>query len=232
MGEAGLPAPPIRRKGGTLAFAAATVVGSLTALPSGSGEWGAILYAQQLDSPYLSVAPTIVAQPGSEAALPINVVPLEALPQRSFLSVRGLPPTVGLTEGHSVGPGSWAIPLAVLPKARAIIPEGLSTRTEVIFSLIGMDGRLIAQARTTLIIGTAPAAGSVVNPEQGRGPVAVLAPKPAERSEKTLGPVTIPAPKQEPEAGGARASPRASITPEETARAEELIAQGERYLVS
>lgn len=174
------------------------------------------MLAQQPDSPYLNVAPAIVTEPGSEAPLPIKVSPPEALPQRSFLSLRGLPPTVGLTEGHSVGPGSWAVPLAALPRARVIIPEGLSTRAEVVISLIGMDGKLIAQARTTLIVGPASAAM----------PAATAADKP----EKEAGPALSPTAREGSEGDRPGVSRPATISAEERARAEELVTQGNRYL--
>jgi hypothetical protein len=179
---------------------------------AGDGEH-TVWLAQQLDLPYLNVAPTFVAESGSEAPLPIRVSPPEALPQRSFLSLRGLPPTVGLTEGHSVGVGSWAVPLAVLAKTKVIIPEGLSARAEVVVSLIGMDGKLIAQARTTFVVGPAPAA------------------KPTDNTVKETGPVALPAPKEEPKAGPSGVLRPVDITAQERARAEDLVAQGDRYIV-
>ena len=85
---------------------------------------------QQVDLPFLNVAPAIVVAAGSEAPLPIMVGPPEVLPPRTFLSLRGLPQTVGLTEGQSIGTGWWTIPLALLPQTKAVVPEGLSAQTD------------------------------------------------------------------------------------------------------
>src|SRR5262245_12962840 len=150
---------------GRMALAAAAAFGLIAASASADGGNGAIRLAQQhVDLPYLNVAPTIVVVPGSETHLPIRVGPLEALPLKTFLSLRGLPPTIGLTEGQSIGLGSWTIPLAALPQTKAIIPEGLSTQSEVVVSLIGLDGKLIAQVKTTFIVGTAVPAAPAADP--------------------------------------------------------------------
>src|SRR5262245_5427168 len=60
--------------------------------------------------PKITVAPTILAEPASQAALSIQIGPPEALPNNSFIRLRGLPFSISLTEGHAIGPGSWAIP--------------------------------------------------------------------------------------------------------------------------
>ena len=95
----------------------------------------------------------IAAAPASQVLLPIEVGPPEALPNNCFVRVRGLPPTVSLSDGHAIGPGSWAIPLFALPTLKANIPAGIAERGNVVISLVGVDGTLIAEARTVLVIG-------------------------------------------------------------------------------
>src|SRR5262245_3499008 len=109
--------------------------------------------AQSLDQPQITVARTIVAEPASQASLGIEIGPLEALPKKCFVSLRGLPPSASLTEGHAIGPGSWAVPLVGLPMLKVNVPAGISGRAEIVISLIGMDGRLLAEARSALVVG-------------------------------------------------------------------------------
>ena len=102
-------------------------------------------------APSIRVASTIVAAANSEAVLAIEVGPLDAGPHDSFVSLRGLPPDrgaagTGMRWGRDGGPSrsrrcrSW----------RREIPEGGSVGDRV--SLIAMDGRLLAQARSTLVV--------------------------------------------------------------------------------
>jgi hypothetical protein len=189
-----------RRQTKTKLLAAATILVSLAVWASAADRRGVILLAQQAGPPSLIVAPTIVAEPGSEVRLPISISPPESVPQKSFLGLWGLPPAVRLTEGQFVGERSWAIPIAALPRTKAIIPVGLLTQAEVVVSLFGKDGKLIAQAKTTLVVG----------PRSAPSPAAKAADGPGKAPAGPLPPV--------------------SLTVEERARAEELVAQGDRYL--
>ena len=107
----------------------------------------------------INVAPTIVAAPATQIPLTVQIGPPEAVPAHSFVRVRGLPPSVSLTEGHAIAPGSWAVPLFALPNLRANIPAGTSGRTDFVITLLGADGTQIAEARSALVIGT-PADGA------------------------------------------------------------------------
>jgi hypothetical protein len=148
-----------------LALAATAVALAGLAVPSPS-------VAQGAEAASIRLAPTIVAAPGSEAVLRIEIGPAGAVPSRSFLNLRGLPPTVALTDGHAVGPGWWAVPLSALPTLKAQIPGGLAGRSELVVSLIDADGQLLAQARGALVIQAAPQA-------EARGAAAPAAAPPA-----------------------------------------------------
>jgi hypothetical protein len=117
--------------------------------------WGE-RHAQSADTVRISVAPRILADGESLAPLRISIGPPEAIPPGSFLSLRGLPPSVGLTEGHSIGPGAWAVPLNALPALKAYMPAGLLGESAITISLIGHDGKLLAAASTALIIRRPP----------------------------------------------------------------------------
>ncbi len=175
-----------------------------------------------MDQPQISVARTIVAEPASQAWLGIEIGPPEALPKKSFVSLRGLPPSASLTEGHAIGPGSWAVPLVGLPTLKLNVPAGISGRAEIVISLIGMDGRLLAEARSTLVVGPT---GMSLFQEKGPGepPQARFAlsppaaPVPADKEDRSP-PVTPVRPSK--------------LSAEEKARAERALAQGEKYLDS
>jgi len=186
---------------------AAVTLGALAALGSPQ-----TAIAQRTAQAQISVAPTIIAVPASQISLAIQISPPEAPPSNSFVRVRGLPPSVSLTEGHAIAPGSWAVPLFALPNLKANIPAGISGRTDFVISLLGFDGTLIAEARSALVIGTPamvpPAEKATVDPRLVGPP----APMPAVRPQ---------------------AAPRATeLPPQEKARAERLLAKGEEYFAS
>jgi hypothetical protein len=171
---------------------------------------GATRLAQQVDRPRITVAQTVVAEPASQIRLPIQVGPAETLPNRSFVSLRGLPPSISLTEGHAIGPGSWAVPLAALPTLKANVPAGISGRTDIVVSLIGMDGRLLAEARMALVV----------------GPTALAAPAVTERPQSSSPPDAT-----EGLASSSQTAPHPRELPtEQRRRAEHLVTEGDKYL--
>jgi hypothetical protein len=175
-----------------------------------------ITSAQQLgQQPHIIVSSSIAAAPASQIPLPIIAGPPEALPRNSFVRVRGLPPTVSLSEGHAIGPGAWAIPLFALATLKATIPAGISERSSVVVSLIAVDGALIAEARTVLVIGQPPApAPAAKDPDASDAGSPRVAPPQAASAT-------------------ARSPPRPPVlTPQDKGRAERMLARGEEYLAS
>jgi hypothetical protein len=196
----GPQAQDLRRRGALCPGLVLAAVGAAAALLGPSQIAG----AQQRERPQISVADAIMAAPASQVLLPITVGPPEALPRNSFVRVRGLPPTVSLSEGHAIAPGAWAIPLFALPTLKATIPAGVSERGNVVISLIALDGTLIAEARTVLVIGQ-PAAAAPAG-KRPEGSVQKEAPRPPARPP--------------------------ALTPQDKARAERMLARGEEYLAS
>ena len=170
--------------------------------------------AAQREGSRVSVAPAILAEPASQVALSIQVGPPGALPNNSFVRLRGLPVSVSLTEGYAIAPGSWAVPLFGLPTLKAIVPAGVSGRTEIIIHLVAMDGTTLAEARTALIVG--PSATMIAPAEKK-----AAAEPPAQRP--TLAPASAPA------AQPAQPRPPELATGEKE-RAERLVIQGDRHL--
>ena len=111
------------------------------------------------DAPRIAVPPSIQAEPASQASLQIQVGPTGALPSNSFIRLRGLPASVSLTEGHAIAPGSWAIPLFVLPSLKANVPAGISGRSEIVIQLVSVDGTMLAIQNFQRKVGMNPADG-------------------------------------------------------------------------
>lgn len=190
------------------------------AVPQQVGAASQVRLAQRAE-PRITVPTTIIAQPASLISLSIQVGPPGALPSNSFVRLRGLPPSISLTEGHAIGPGSWAIPLFGLAALKANVPAGVSGRTEIIVNLVGVDGSLLAEARTALVVG--PAAMLGPPPEQKRA--GTLAAPPAAAPTP---PTPVPAIRLE--RGGQQVVRVPQLSAEDRAKAEKLVGQGERFL--
>lgn len=110
--------------------------------------------------PTLNVGSIIIAEPASETPLPIQVGPAEGLPKNSFVRIRGLPSSVALSQGHSIASGSWAIPFVGLATLRINVPVGLSGRSQITVALVTVDGVVLAEVKSSLVIATVSALAS------------------------------------------------------------------------
>jgi len=117
-------------------------------------EWLARV-AQRLAPPSLEVIQVLLVEPGTDVPLSVQVKSGGALPQQSFIRIRGLPPATSLSVGQLVRPGEWTVPLSALRTVRITVPVGQSGRSELTISLVTADNTIIAETRTTLVVGTA-----------------------------------------------------------------------------
>jgi TPR repeat protein len=102
---------------------------------------------------HITVDPVItVAQSPWEASLPIQVGPREAVPRNAFVRLDGLPRAVSLSEGHAIAPGKWAVPVFALPSLKAIVPAAVSGKARIAIGLVAIDGAILAEARTELVV--------------------------------------------------------------------------------
>jgi hypothetical protein len=102
--------------------------------------------------PTITVAPAVSGEAESQAAFSIAVGPAEAVPPQSFIRLRGLPPMAALSEGYSIAPGAWAVPLAALPKLKIMLPAGVSGRSEIVIRLVALNGMVLAEAKSVLAV--------------------------------------------------------------------------------
>lgn len=103
----------------------------------------------------LNVAPVMLVEPASKSAFPIQVGPQEVILKNSFVRIRGLPPAAALSEGHAISPGAWAVPLAGLLNLGIVLPVGLQGRWDVVVALVTIEGTVLTEAKTVLVVGPA-----------------------------------------------------------------------------
>ncbi len=163
---------------------------------------------------FLNVAPVTLAEPASRSPFPIQVGPIESLVRNSFVRIRGLPTSATLTEGHSISPGAWAVPLAGLATLGIALPVGLQQgRWDVVVALVTIEGTVLTDTKTALVV----------------GPVQLIAPQPKEKqstSVASLGPSPT-APTGPTVEAAPQATPQAS---QERDRALGLYAKGKELL--
>jgi TPR repeat protein len=112
----------------------------------------------------LRVLSAVEVAPASTTRLPIQITPAGAAGSNSFIRIRGLPPTAILSDGHAVGPGSWAVPLNALANLSIILPAGAQGSSEVTITLVDLDGHVLAEAKTSLVTASrAPAPREVAS---------------------------------------------------------------------
>ncbi len=196
-------------------------------------------HAQQVSQPQIRVDPRIVVGAPSQVALPIKIGPAEALPKKGFVSLRGLPPSATLSAGQSIAAGSWTVSVSDLTTLKIDIPAGVFGQTNVIISLIALNGRMLAQARTTLVVEQSAATPSAPGeahaegtpPKRAEPPVASRPPATSQPAkEKTKVSAPPPQPAKEATRAPAPTSRPVGLSAAEKARAEHALAQGEQYL--
>jgi hypothetical protein len=151
--------------------------------------------AQASGTPTIEVAEIISGEAATQVPFPIRVAPAALIPANCFVRVRGLPSTVALSDGYSIALGFWAIPLRALPGLKMLLPVGAEERADVVVSLVTVDGWVLVEARTTLIVKAPQRSDAVPQPE---APVAIIPtppppPAPAQRMERGA-PPPVPEP--------------------------------------
>jgi len=182
---------------------AAAVLAALPAMPDRA----------QAQQPTISLPAKLSAEAGVRSPLAIRVGPAAGLPRNAFLRIRGLPPMAALSDGHSIAPGSWAVPLTALANLSVLLAPDAPASSEIVVTLVAVDGSVLAEARSTLVVASAaraPTSATILR--SGSEP-------PAEPRGVIGGP-------------GLRAvqSPGQSMTPEDRERATRLLQKGEDHL--
>jgi hypothetical protein len=133
-----------------LASLAATATVPLGGASVGSAQ------AQRAEPVSIKVAPILRGEAPSSLPIKIQLSPEQGA-KNAFIRIRGLPRTVALSEGHAIAPGSWSVPLAALATLTFILPAGIEGQSEVFISFVNVDGGVLAEAKTTLVVAAAKA---------------------------------------------------------------------------
>ena len=169
----------------------------------------------------INVGTVILAEPATETPLPIQVGPAEALPKNTFVRIRGLPAAVSLSEGHSIAPGAWAVPFAGLPTLRISVPVGITGRSDIVVALVTVEGLVLTEARSSLVVATAL-------------PGAADKPEPQPKTVASIGPSVSTSPDKGATGSTARTvppnAPAEPVRTDEQRRALRFIAKGNELL--
>ena len=149
----------------TALLAALLSVSAITTPAGGQSRVGNDALGQSVLS--IEIGTVILGEPGAETRLTIGITPMAALPANSFLRIKGLPASVQLTDGHQIAAGAWAIPIDGLATLKMKVQPGSQGKSELSLSLFSIEGRILAEARTALVI--APA-GLIAQPLESTPP--------------------------------------------------------------
>jgi hypothetical protein len=192
------------------------VLAALLAFPSSAA------LAQGSQRPSITVAATISADAAGQVDFPIRISPIEAIPRNSFVRVRGLPHMAALSDGHSIAPGSWAVPITALSTLKMRLPPGAAGRSDISVTLVAVDGTVLGEARSILVV-------SVPRPDAGQARQAV--------PSQPLTILRAGTPQLAPERGGEAAGPAPKetpqgpvLSPEARQRALRFVERGEEQL--
>jgi hypothetical protein len=207
----------------SILLTAGVLAGSIVAMLAAAVP--ARLHAQSGSRPSITVATTIAADPAVPTPLAIAVGPPAALPLNSFIRMHGLPAMASLSEGHSIAPGAWAIAVNALANLRIALPAGWNGRSEIVITLVAVDGSVLAEERTVLAV----AAARQPEKAQGRSD----APPPASASILRAGtPLRLPPEEAERSTSTPPQAAQKPATPEEKERARRLMDKGDEQLAS
>ncbi|MGI9523572.1 MAG: hypothetical protein ACR2PG_18220 [Hyphomicrobiaceae bacterium] len=108
--------------------------------------------AQQLK---IIIANPIKVRPSELTPLAIELSPPGALPDSSFLRLRGLPSGTKLTQGYRVSDTTWAVPITGLPNLSLQLPPTARGSQNVDVQVVGVDGAVHAQQKISIVAGSA-----------------------------------------------------------------------------
>ena len=193
----------------------------------------AIGWAQS--KPQVRIAPRVLIEADVETPLIINIGPPDALPEKCYVQLRGLPETATLNEGHNISPGIWAIPLKSLSTLTIHAPGAATGTSEFTVRVVSVEGSVLAENRSSMIV----AAGYVIGQRSASAadPKIVSPPVPA---QPPVPPPQAAAPQQRQALAAPQASQpptppptsRNQLPPDERARLEKLVGLGNRHLAS
>ena len=177
-------------------------------------------------------APSIFEfETGTIAPMPILIKPEKAMPQRGMLLIRGLPGTVGLTEGRQFDSGVWSVKLSDLANLKVVSPNSVET-SNITIALVTLEGSILAEKSAIISIAT-PMPKEALTVARRTEPVAppanaAPAPKPANAQRAPAATESVAAiPVNTPPAPANAAGLPKPLTLEETEKIQVFMQKGE-----
>lgn len=121
-------------------------------------------------SPAVIADPEFRANPGDIVSLPIRIRNQEAMPRRTLVLIKGLPPNIHLSEGKVFGAGIWVIHPDRLASLSAKISPDATGGVDISIFLTTPEGDAIAERRSRLIIGSPSRPAAPTSAAQGASP--------------------------------------------------------------
>jgi len=138
--------------------------------------------AQAPERPSIAVAATIDAQPSAQVPFPIRV---GKGPRGSFVRVRGLPFSAALSKRYAIARDAWVVPLDAAANLEITLPPTVSGKVEMVVALVGLDGTVLVEARSILVI-RAPSEGRDKAEDKGQDKGRDTSPDARERAQRFL----------------------------------------------
>lgn len=177
----------------------------------GASSWAGDAAAQaRAEALSLAVPPAFQVAPGGEAPLAIQISPAASLPRKAILLIRGLPTTSTLSEGRLFESGVWGVPASGSIQLTVTTSSGARGRNDLNISLVTIDGTLLAEAKSSLVIreSAALSTGSV---------------DPTNRTLNTAAPATRDIPAPQP-------APAARLTPQQSQQLQAMMRKGDEQM--
>lgn len=163
----------------------------------------------------LTVPPNLQLAPGRESVLPVQISPAAVIPRRAILLIRGMPASVVLSEGKLFASGVWGVPAADFGRVTLSVSAGATGRNDLSFSVVSLDGTVLAEGRSTLFIGAT--ATRIEAAATGPGDKTLFTAAP---------PQSIPLPSTQP------ASAPAGLAPQEVDQLRAILNKGDEQMAT
>jgi hypothetical protein len=108
----------------------------------------------------------IGAKPGEEVSLDIAIDPIDTLPARSIIAIRGIPQGATLSQGRPYGSSEWSLTPDEVGDLRIHVPKGTTEGTDIRIELVGADGTTLASATTRLDVAKDPRAVLILRSDE------------------------------------------------------------------
>jgi TPR repeat protein len=100
----------------------------------------------------LAVPPAFQVAPGGDAPLAIQISPAASVPRKAILLIRGLPSTSTLSDGRLFESGVWGVPASGNVELTVTTTPGAKGRNDLSIALVTLEGTVLAEARSSLVI--------------------------------------------------------------------------------